>query len=64
MFTIFYRVNYYNANRSYFQNQNRYARHKNVATAEEIAHAVDIIIAEGGHTITVYDNCGRRINIK
>ena len=35
IFTVFYKSNTYNPNRTYFQNQNRYARSKNFSTKAE-----------------------------
>ena len=35
IFTVFYKANSYNPNRTYFQNQNRYARSKSFATKAE-----------------------------
>jgi hypothetical protein len=35
MFTVFYKKTSYNPNRSYYQNQNRYAGSKSFATLEE-----------------------------
>lgn len=44
IFTVFYKVNSYNPNRTYFQNQNRYARSKcftNRVEAEAFAKEVN-----------------------
>ena len=61
MFTIFYKKPIYNPNRSYYQNQNRYAGSKVVNSLREVNEAVAEIKAQGGTITYVYDNCGRRV---
>ena len=61
MFSISYNRPYYNPNRSYFRNANRYVAWVTANSKEEVAEMVKTIESEGGRNIKVYNNVGTRI---
>ena len=61
MFTLHYDAPTYNPNRSYWQSQNRYARHEVFTTPEEAKARIPELEEKGCHSFEICNSIGKTI---